>query len=148
MRSKRDGTPWGLVLLWDIPQGHRALPLTGHVLLIHGPWAGNPRSGDAPHPPAKWLPGKVRGRAGAAELRGPREGVPGAGLTVSRQVEDQVDHERDEHAGHQDVDDIEEWLAADNEVEGDVLAVRTVQRRTGVHVDPGWPVHYLPFPIL
>lgn len=69
-------------------------------------------------------------------------------LTVGRQVEDQVDHEGDEHAGHQDVDDVEEGLAADDEVEGDVLAAWTVQWDTEVHVDPGWPVHYLPLPIL
>lgn len=69
-------------------------------------------------------------------------------LTVGWQVEDQVDHEGDEHTGHQDVDDVEERLAADDEVEGDILAVATVQRGTGVHVDPGRPMHYLPLPVL
>lgn len=69
-------------------------------------------------------------------------------LTVSRQVEDQVDHEGDEDARHQDVDDIEEGLATDDEVEGDVLAARTVRGDAGVHVDPGWPVHDLPLPVL
>lgn len=69
-------------------------------------------------------------------------------LTVGRQVEDQVDHEGDEDAGHQDVDDVEEGLAAYDEVEGDILVVGTVQRDTGVHVDLGRPVHYLPLPVL
>lgn len=73
---------------------------------------------------------------------------PGEGLTVGWQVEDQVDHEGDEHTGHQDVDDVEERLSANDEVEGNVLVVGTVQRGAGVHVDPGWPVHYLPFPVL
>lgn len=73
---------------------------------------------------------------------------PGERLTVGWQVEDQVDHEGDEHAGHQDIDDVEEWLSANDEVEGNVLVVGAVQRGTGVHVDLGWPVHYLPLPIL
>lgn len=70
------------------------------------------------------------------------------GLTVGRQVEDQVDHEGDEHAGHQDVDDVEEGLAANDEVEGDILVAGAVQRGAGVHVDPGRPVHYLPLSVL
>ena len=69
-------------------------------------------------------------------------------LTVARQVEDQVDHEGDEHAGYQDVDDVEERLAADDEVEGDVLVVGAVHRDTRVHVEFGCPVHYLPLSVL
>lgn len=69
-------------------------------------------------------------------------------LTVAWQVEDQVDHEGDEHAGYQDVDDVEERLAADDEVEGDVLVVGAVHRDVGVHIDLGGPVDYLPFPVL
>lgn len=38
-------------------------------------------------PPAKWLPGKVRGRAGAAELKGPSGGGAGCWALISRQVE-------------------------------------------------------------
>lgn len=97
-----------------------------------------------------------QGKQGAGLERlcpgGEAPGELGAGqgmrLTVSRQVEDQVDHEGDEHAGHQDVDDVEEWLATDDEVEGDILVAGTVYWGTGVHVDPGWPVHYLPLPVL
>lgn len=69
-------------------------------------------------------------------------------LTVAWQVEDQVDHEGDEHTGYQDVDDIEERLAADDEVEGDVLVVGAVHRDTGVHIELGCPVHYLPLTVL
>lgn len=114
---------------------------------------------------ARHVPGKagVRGRSPGRPLLGawsplplprlpsqpsPQSQAGGGELTVSRQVEDQVDHEGDEHAGHQDVDDVEEWLAADDEVEGNVLALGAVQRGAGVHVDPGRPVHYLPLAIL
>lgn len=106
-----------------------------------------------------WLPGGSEERAGEDDAQTPlgeREGLPQVAeelgqalkLTVSRQVEDQVDHEGDEHTGHQDVDDIEEGLAADDEVKGHILVAGTVQWDAGVHVDPGWPVHYLPFPVL
>lgn len=101
------------------------------------------------------LPGRNEGlswgcNAGALEDWGEAAQEQGQvlGLTVSRQVEDQVDHKGDEYAGHQYVDDVEEWLAAYDEVEGDILVAGTVQWGTGVHVDPGWPVHYLPLPIL
>lgn len=86
------------------------------------------------------LGGLGRGCQGAREW--------GTRLTVARQVEDQVDHEGDEHAGYQDVDDVEERLAADDEVEGDILVAGAVHRDTGVHIDPGWPVHYLPLSVL
>lgn len=69
-------------------------------------------------------------------------------LTVAWQVEDQVDHEGDEHAGYQDVDDVEERFAANDEVEGDVLVVDAVHRDAGVHIDLGCPVYYLPFTVL
>lgn len=69
-------------------------------------------------------------------------------LTVAWQVEDQVDHEGDEHTGDQDVDDVEERFAADDEVEGDVLVVGAVHRDTGVHIDLSCPVDYLPFTVL
>lgn len=69
-------------------------------------------------------------------------------LTVAWQVEDQVDHEGDEHTGYQDVDDVEERLAADDEVEGDVLVVGAVHWDTGVHVDLGCPVNYFPLTVL
>lgn len=69
-------------------------------------------------------------------------------LTVAWQVEDQVDHEGDEDTGYQDVDDVEKRLAADDEVEGDILVVGAVYRDAGVHIELGCPVHYLPLTVL
>lgn len=127
-----------------------------------GPWEEvPPEHPEGPHP-ACWvvsehgapgplgLPGEVgsglqRLKWAGAELL---DGAGRALLTVSRQVKDQVDHEGDEHAGDQNVDDVEEGLAADDEVEGDILVAGAVQRDTGVQVDPGWPVNDLPLPVL
>lgn len=94
---------------------------------------------------------KRRGRTGTPVLGGPgSQGArgQGMGLTVAWQIEDQVDHKRDKHAGNQDVNDVEEWLAADDEVEGDVLVAGAVHRDTGVHITLGCPVYYLPLTIL
>lgn len=99
----------------------------------------------------RWLLGRNEGLSWGCPRGGerlPRRRGWALRLTVGRQVEDQVDHEGDEYTGHEDVDDVEEGLAAYDEVEGDVLAAGTVQRDTGVHVDLGRPVHYLPLPVL
>lgn len=72
----------------------------------------------------------------------------GMRLTVAWQVEDQVDHEGDEDTGYQDVDDVEKRLATDDEVEGDILVVGAVYWDTGVHIELGCPVHYLPLTVL
>lgn len=46
--------------------------------------------------------------------------------TFGRQKVDQHSHGRDEDAGHDDVDDVEEWLALDDEVEDDLLVLDVV----------------------
>lgn len=68
-------------------------------------------------------------------------------LTVSRQVEDKDGHEGNEDAGCDDVDDVEEWLALDDEVEGDVLVLAALSGVAGVDVLAGRAVDDFPFAI-
>lgn len=69
-------------------------------------------------------------------------------LTVSRQVVDQRGQEGDEHAGDDDVDDVEERLALDDQVEGDVLVLVALGGDVPVGVPLGRPVHNLPLAVL
>lgn len=46
--------------------------------------------------------------------------------TFGRQEVDEHSHGRDEDTGHNDVDDVEEWLALDDEVEDDLLVLDVI----------------------
>lgn len=74
--------------------------------------------------------------------------MPQGSLTVGGQVEDEDDHEGDEDAGCDDIDDVEERLALDDEVEGDVLVLAGVQGNVRVDVLAGWAMDDFLFPIL
>lgn len=69
------------------------------------------------------------------------------GLTVRRQEVDQRRQEGDEHTGDDDVDDVEQRLAFDDEVEGDVLVLVAVHRDALVDVSSGGSVDDLPLAI-
>jgi len=74
--------------------------------------------------------------------------VPWGSLTVSGQVEDKDGHEGNEDAGCDDVDDIEERLALDDEVEGDVLVLTALRGVVRVDVLAGRAVDDFPFTVL
>lgn len=69
-------------------------------------------------------------------------------LTVCRQVVDQQSQEGDEHAGDDDVDHVEERLAFDDQVEGDVLVLVALHGNVFVDVSLCGPVDDLPLTIL
>ncbi len=69
-------------------------------------------------------------------------------LTVSGQVVDERGEEGDEHAGDDDVDDVEERLALDDQVEGDVLVLVALHGNVLVGVSLGRPVDDLPLAVL
>lgn len=73
--------------------------------------------------------------------------VPWGSLTVSGQVEDKDGHEGNEDAGCDNIDDIEEWFALDDEVEGDVLVLTALRGVVRVDVLAGWAVDDFPFSI-
>lgn len=68
-------------------------------------------------------------------------------LTVSGQVVDERGQEGDEHTGDDDVDDVEERFAFDDQVEGDVLVLVALHGNVLVGVLLGWPVDDLPLAI-
>lgn len=68
-------------------------------------------------------------------------------LTVCRQVVHQRGQEGDEPTGNDHVDDVEQRLAFDDEVEGDVLVFVAVHRDALVDVSSGRSVNDLPFTI-
>lgn len=69
-------------------------------------------------------------------------------LTVSWKVVDQRGQEGDEDAGNDDVDDVEERLALDDQVEGDVLVLVALHGNVLVGVFLGWPMDDLPLSVL
>lgn len=69
-------------------------------------------------------------------------------LTVCRQVVDQQGQEGDEHAGDDDVDHVEERLASDHQVEGDVLVLVALHGNVFVGVSLGRSVDDLPLTVL
>lgn len=68
-------------------------------------------------------------------------------LTVCRQVVDQWSEEGDEHTGDDDVDDVEQRFAFDDQVEGDVLVLVAVHRDVLVDVSFGRTVNDFPLAI-
>lgn len=82
------------------------------------------------------------------EPRAAWRGGGGGALTVGGQVVDQRGQEGDEHAGDDDVDDVEERLALDDEVEGDVLVLVALHGDVLVGVPLGRPVFDLPLAVL
>lgn len=69
-------------------------------------------------------------------------------LTVSGQVVDEQGQEGDEHTGDDDVDDVEERFAFDDQVEGDVLVLVALHGNVLVGVFLGRPVDDLPLTVL
>lgn len=69
-------------------------------------------------------------------------------LTVSGQVVDERGQEGDEDTGDDDVDDVEERFAFDDQVEGDVLVLVALHGDVFVGVPLGWTVDDLPLAIL
>lgn len=75
------------------------------------------------------------------------ENTSGA-LTVSRQVVDKRGQEGDEHTGDDDVDDVEEGFAFDDQVEGDVLVLVALHGNVLVGVSLSRSVDDLPLAVL
>lgn len=69
-------------------------------------------------------------------------------LTVCRQVVDQAGQKGDEHAGDDDVNDVEERFPFNDQVEGDVLVLVALHGNVLVGVFLGWPVDDLPLTVL
>lgn len=69
-------------------------------------------------------------------------------LTVSGQVVDERGEEGDEHTGDDDVDDVEQRFAFDDQVEGDVLVLVALHGNVLVGVSLGRPVDDLPLAVL
>lgn len=69
-------------------------------------------------------------------------------LTVSGQVVDERGQEGDEHTGYDDVDDVEERLAFDDQVKGDILVLIALHGNVLVGVSLGRTVNDLPLTIL
>lgn len=68
-------------------------------------------------------------------------------LTVSGQVVDEAGQEGDEHTGNDDVDNVEQRFAFDDQVEGDVLVLVAVHGDVLVDVSLGRPVDDLPLAV-
>lgn len=69
-------------------------------------------------------------------------------LTVGRQVVDERGQEGDEHTGNDDVDYVEQRLAFNDQVEGDVLVLVALHGDVFVGVSPGRTVDDLPLTVL
>lgn len=68
-------------------------------------------------------------------------------LTVSGQVVDERGQEGDEHTGDDDVDDVEERFAFDDQVKGDVLVLVALHGNVFVSVSFRGPVDDLPLAV-
>lgn len=68
--------------------------------------------------------------------------------TLGRKKVDEDGDRGDEHAGSDDVDDIEEGLALDEQVEHHLLVARLLRWCYRIQQHLGWPVPDGPFPVL